>query len=97
MAGATMSAPESAAAPAAPAESLDPARERSFRLVLLGLVLLIVGFTFGAFANGLYPCVPAAGSSVAPPLSECAVALSPWAGVGLIGLVLAVVGYRRVG
>ncbi len=83
-----------------PADAVEPSaarRERWFRVVLLGLGLVIFGFTAAAFANGLPPCVPAAGSGVAPPLSECVVALSPWAGVALLGLVLAVVGYIRVG
>ncbi len=90
------SAPAPDEEPVAPPPRSGPV-ERWFTVVLLGLVLLIIGFTFAAFANGLYPCVPAAGSGVAPPLSECAVALSPWAGVALLGVVLAVVGYLRVG
>lgn len=89
-----MTATETAAPPPDAAETPDAAREFWFRLVLLGLVLLVVGFTFGAITNGLYPCVPAAGSSVEPPLTECAVSLSPWVGVGVVGLALAVVGYR---
>ena len=76
--------------------SSDAARERSFRLVLVGLVALIAGFTAGAFANGMYPCVPAAGSSIEPPLTDCAASLSPWAAVAIVGLVLALFGYRRV-
>jgi len=84
------------AAPVTPPPTVaEAARERSFRLVLIGLVVLIVGFTAAAFANGMYPCVPAAGSSVEPPLTDCAVSLSPWAGLALVGLVLAVLGYRR--
>lgn len=78
-----------------PAPGVDAARERTFRLVLIGLVLLVVGFTALLISNGLYPCVPAADSTVAPPLSDCAVFLSPWAGLALIGLALAAVGYRR--
>jgi hypothetical protein len=76
---------------------VDAGRERSSRLVLYGLVILVVGFTAALLANGLYPCVPAAGSAIEPPLTDCAVALSPWAGVALVGLVLALIGYRRVG
>lgn len=88
-------APEAAAPSPTPIAAADAARERSMRLVLIGLAVLIVGFTLGAFANGMYPCVPAAGSSIEPPLTDCAVSLSPWAALGLVGLALAVVGYRR--
>ncbi len=76
--------------------STDAARERTIRLVLVGLVLLVVGFTALLVSNDLYPCVPAGGSALAPPLSDCAVFLSPWAAVALVGLALAAVGYRRV-
>ncbi len=90
-----MTAPGAAASAAPTTEKTDAARERSFRLVLVGLVVLILGFTAAAFANGLYPCVPTSGSSVQPPLTDCAVSLSPWAAVALVGLALAIVGYRR--
>ena len=92
-----MATPEPVALSPSPTEPADPARERTFRWVFGGLVILIVGFTAAAFTNGLYPCVPAAGSSAEPPLTDCAVALSPWIGVALVGLVLAIVAYRRVG
>lgn len=87
-----MTASESSA-PAPPAPEV--VREGTFRLVLLGLVLLVVGFTALLVSNDLYPCVPAAGSSLTPPLGDCAIFLSPWAGVALVGLALAAVGYRR--
>jgi hypothetical protein len=90
-----MTSPDAAATVSPPVDAPNAARERSIRLVLVGLVLLIVGFTASAFANGMYPCVPAAGSSLEPPLAECAVSLSPWAGLALVGLALALVGYRR--
>lgn len=73
------------------------ARERAFRIVLLGLVVLAVGSTAVLVANAFYPCEPAAGSVVQPPLADCAVSLSPWIGVALVGLVLAIAGYLRVG
>ncbi len=81
--------------PPAPVPSADVAREKTFRLVLLGLVLLVVGFTALLVSNDLYPCVPVAGSSLEPPLTDCALFLSPWAGVALVGLALAAVGYLR--
>ncbi len=87
-----MNAPE-ASAPTA--NEADAARERTFSIVLVGVVLLILGFTLAAIANGLYPCVPAAGSSVEPPLTDCAVSLSPWVGILIVGLALAVLGYIR--
>ncbi len=90
-----MATNDAASAPTTAVDATDAARERSFRLVLLGLVLLILGFTVGTFANGLYPCVPAAGSAIEPPLTDCAVSLSPWAGVAAVGLALALFGYRR--
>ncbi len=77
------------------AVNLEAARERTFRLVLIGLLLLVLGFTAMLLSNGLYPCVPAAGSAVEPPLADCAVSLSPWAAVAVLGLALAAVGYRR--
>lgn len=73
------------------------ARERWFRIVLLGLVVLVAGFTATLVANAFYPCEPAAGSVVQPPLADCAVALSPWIGIAVAGLVIAVAGYLRVG
>lgn len=82
-----------ASTPSTPAP--DAARERTIRLVLVGLVLLVVGFTALLVSNDLYPCVPASGSSVEPPLSDCALFVSPWAAVALVGLAIAAVGYRR--
>ncbi len=64
--------------------------------MLLGLVVLIVGFTAILLGQARYPCVPAAGSAIEPPLADCAIALSPWAGIAVVGLVVAVVGYVRV-
>ncbi len=72
-------------------------RERWFRVVLLGLLLLVLGFTATLVTNTFYPCVPAAGSTVQPPLGDCAVALSPWLGLAAAGLIVAVAGYLRVG
>ncbi len=92
----TSGAAESAPA-APPADAATRARERAFQLVLLGLVVLVVGFTATLVANAFFPCEPAAGSSVQPPIADCAVALSPWLGVALVGLILALLAYRRVG
>lgn len=72
-------------------------RELAFRIVLVGLILLVVGFTAALVSNAFYPCEPAVGSAVQPPLGDCAVALSPWVGVATAGLLVAVVGYFRVG
>lgn len=91
-----MSATETTPAPPSTPDDVDADRERSFRLVLIGLVVLIAGFTAALLANGLYPCVPGA-SGIEPPLSDCAISLSPWAGVGIVGLAIALVGYRRAG
>ncbi len=84
-------------APAPPADAAGRARERWFRAVLLGLLVLVAGFTAILMANEFYPCVPASGSAIQPPLGECAIFLSPWIGIALIGAVLAGVGYLRVG
>lgn len=81
----------------ASADGAARARERWFRIVLVGLVVLVAGFTAILVSNAFYPCVPAAGSAVQPPLADCAVSLSPWAALAVLGLLLAVVGYRRVG
>lgn len=89
-----MASPEPETAASSPAAAV---RERWTRLVFLGLLLLIVGFTAAAFANGLYPCVPGVGSTVEPPLADCAVSVSPWAAVAIVGLLLAGLAYRRVG
>lgn len=90
-----MTAPSESTPALPPADSRPSGQERSTRIVLIGLILLILGFTAAAFANGLYPCVPAAGSSIEPPLTDCGVSLSPWAGIAVVGLALALVGYRR--
>lgn len=95
-----MATPTDAATPVAPAAAPDAAaqaRELAFRVVLVGLILLVLGFTATLVANAFYPCEPATGSTVQPPIADCAVALSPWLGIALVGLLVAVVGYRRVG
>ena len=92
-----MSTPEVAATPTSTSPAPDAARERSFRLVLFGLGVLVLGFTAALLGNGLYPCVPAVGSAIEPPLTDCAIALSPWGALAFVGLVLALIGYRRVG
>ncbi len=95
-----MAAPPDAGTPPsapAPAESATRAREFAFRIVLVGLVLLVLGFTATLVANAFFPCEPAAGSTIQPPIADCAVALSPWLGIAVVGLLLAVVGYLRVG
>ncbi len=94
-----MGAPETGTAPLTPpaADAAARRRETAFRIVLLGLVLLVAGFTAILVVNALYPCEPAAGSAVQPPLADCAVALSPWIGVAIAGLLVAVAGYLRVG
>lgn len=93
-----MAAVEAPTAAPTPAEDLTArARQRWFQVVLVGLVLLVVGFTATLVSNAFYPCVPSAGSHVQPPLGDCAVALSPGLGLALVGLLLAVLGYRRVG
>ncbi len=84
------------AAPAA-TDAATRARTLAFRIVLVGLVLLVAGFTATLVSNAFYPCEPSAGSSVQPPLGDCAVALSPWIGIAIVGLIVAVVGYFRVG
>ena len=89
-----MAGPGASTGTASAAEAL---RERGFRLALLGLVVLVLGFTATLMANFFYPCEPAAGSVVQPPLAECAAFLSPWLAVALAGLILAAVAYRRVG
>lgn len=88
----------SGTAPATPSaeDAAVRARSRSFRIVLLGLVVLVLGFTAILVANAFYPCEPAVGSVVQPPLADCAVSLSPWIGVSVVGLGLAVAGYLRV-
>ena len=88
---------ESAPAPAAAPVAAGRSRERAFRLVLAGLVVGVIGFTAILVANSAYPCAPAAGSTTQPPLADCATYLSPWVGLTIVGLVLAVIGYLRVG
>ncbi len=83
--------------PAPPADATVRRRERAYRLVLLGLLLLVLGFTATLVANAFYPCEPSAGSTVQPPIGDCAVALSPWLALAGIGLLLTVVAYLRVG
>lgn len=75
----------------------DASRETWFHLVLLGLLVFIAGATAMLFASAAYPCAPAAGSIVEPPLSQCTVALSPYAAAALLGLVAAILGYVRSG
>ncbi len=84
-------------APPGPAGDAARAREFAFRIVLVGLVLLVLGFTATLVANAFFPCEPAAGSTIQPPIADCAVALSPWLGIAVVGLLVAVVGYLRVG
>ena len=84
-------------APPAPTDGAALRRDRAFRIVLLGLLLLVLGFTATLVSNAFYPCEPAAGSTVQPPLADCAVALSPWLGLAVVGLVLAIAGYLRIG
>ncbi len=90
--GGSATGPEMAA-PAPP----DHSRNLAFRIALAGLILLVLGFTGTLVANAFYPCEPAAGSIVQPPLADCAVSLSPWIGIALAGLLVAVAGYLRVG
>jgi hypothetical protein len=92
-----MVATESAAVPAPPADAAERRRERWFRVVLLGLLVLVLGFTATLMANFFYPCEPAAGSIVQPPLAECALFLSPWLAVAAVGVIIAGIGYLRVG
>ena len=94
-----MTATGSADAAATPAaEDVEGrARERWFRVVLLGLIVLVAGFTATLVANAFYPCEPASGSVLQPPLADCAVALSPWIGIAVAGLAVAVAGYLRIG
>jgi len=84
-------------APGAAPPAANAARERAFRLVLLGLLLLVAGFTATLVANAFYPCEPATGSAIQPPLADCAVSLSPWIGIAFAGLLVAIAGYLRVG
>ena len=91
-----MAATGEAAVGLPPAETGERSRGRWFRIVLFGLVLLVLGFTFTLMANSFYPCVPAAGSAVQPPLGDCAVFLTPWIGLALLGLVVCVIGYLKV-
>lgn len=77
------------------ADAQERSRERWVRVVLLGLIVLVLGFTATLTANFFYPCVPAAGSLVQPPLADCAVFLSPWIGLAVAGLVILGVGYLR--
>lgn len=84
----TVAAPESPAA--------EAMRDRWYVVALVGLILAIAGSTAAALQNSLYPCEPATGSSVAPPLADCAVALAPGGTVFLAGLVLAAAGYLKV-
>ncbi len=87
---------EGPAAPSTEAGAASRTRETWFQIVLIGLLVLVVGFTAALVSNGLYPCVPAGESSVQPPIADCAIALSPWIGVALAGLIVAAIGYLRV-
>jgi hypothetical protein len=95
--GQDMAATESATVPTPAADAAERSRERWFRVVLLGLLILVLGFTALLMANFFYPCEPAAGSVVQPPLGECVGFLSPWIGVVAAGIVIAGIGYLRVG
>ncbi len=86
-----------AAVPEPAADATGRSREIWFRAVLLGLFVLVLGFTAALMANSFYPCEPASGSVVQPPLADCAVFLSPWIGLVAVGIVIAVIGYLRVG
>ncbi len=93
-----MASTETAAtAPSVPEDATTRARDRWFRIVLVGLLLAVIGFTATLIGNDFYPCVPAAGSGIQPPLGACATFLSPWIGLVVLGAVFAVVGYRRIG
>ncbi len=74
----------------------ERARTLWFRAVLVGLVLLVVGFTAILVRNSFYPCVPTEGSLLQPPLADCALALSPWIELTAAGVVIAGLGYLRV-
>lgn len=74
----------------------ETARERWFLVVLLGLFVAIAGFTVAALQNSTYPCEPHAGSTTAPPLADCAVALAPGGAVFIAGVVLTAAGYLKV-
>ncbi len=91
-----MTTPEGTVAQSTDAGAASRTRETWFRIVLIGLLVLVVGFTAALVSNGLYPCVPAADTSLQPPLADCAVALSPWIGLALAGLMIAAIGYVRV-
>ena len=88
---------EGTAAPAPTSDAAAKSRELWTRMVLLGMILFIVGLVAALMAQSLYPCVPPAGSTVEPPLGECAVFLSPWIVLAVIGLVVTVVAYLRTG
>ncbi len=91
-----MAAGDPATSPASAPDATERSRDRWFRAVLLGLIVLVLGFTGILMANFFYPCEPAAGSVVQPPLVDCAAFLSPWIAVALVGLLLAGLGYLRV-
>lgn len=85
-----------ATVPGPDASPEERARTLWFRAVLVGVVLLVVGFTAILIRNSFYPCVPTGGSLLQPPLADCAVALSPWIVVAAAGLGIAGLGYLRV-
>lgn len=95
--GHPMAATGSAAIAPPAADAAERSRERWFRVVLLGLLVLVLGFTATLMANFFYPCEPAAGSVIQPPLADCAVFLSPWIGLIAVGIAIAGIGYLRVG
>ena len=76
--------------------SAERRRTLWIRAVLAGLVLLVAGTTAALFASAVPPCVPEAVGMPAPPLMECVPSVGPWIALALLGLVLAVVAYRRV-
>ncbi len=91
-----MMEPGAATGPATDVSPDERARTLWFRAVLAGLVVLILGFTAILIRNSYFPCVPAEGSLLQPPLADCAVALSPWIGLAAAGLVLAGLGFLRI-
>jgi heme/copper-type cytochrome/quinol oxidase subunit 2 len=80
-----------------PADAATKSRDLWSRIVFVGMVLFIIGFIAVLMAQSVYPCTPAAGHAVEPPLTDCALFLSPWVVLAVFGLVLFAVAYLRVG